>query len=89
LILVPNFGDGIWLYALTSSRADGLLRERHQGEFPKPLLTAWQAPSVSALPLLQSLPPRNETRLTDHLMSVIGISGVALLCGMNSLLFAI
>jgi hypothetical protein len=87
LILVPNFGDGIWLYALTSTRADGLLWERPwrpsspSGRVSQTSARGLASAECFCLAGVATFAPVNETWLTDHLMSVIGISGVALLCG--------
>jgi peptidoglycan/LPS O-acetylase OafA/YrhL len=88
LILVPNFGDGIWLYALTPTRADGLFVGaalaaiyRIRGEFSKPLLQGLTSAGCVCLAAVAIFAPVNELWLTGQLMSVIGISGVALLCG--------
>ena len=88
LILVPHFGDGIWLWALTPTRADGLFVGAAlaaifamKGEFPKPLLAGMTTAGGLALGAVAVFVPARELWLTGRLMAVIGITGLALLCG--------
>lgn len=88
LILVPHFGDGMWLWALTPTRADGLFVGAAlaaifamKGEFPKPLLAGMTTAGGLALGAVAVFVPARELWLTGRLMAVIGITGLALLCG--------
>jgi peptidoglycan/LPS O-acetylase OafA/YrhL len=87
-ILVPLFGSGIWLFALTPTRSDGLFVGAGlaailaiRREFPKPLL-AWMAGAGAML--LGGVAVFGATRElweTGRLMGAIGITGLALLSG--------
>jgi peptidoglycan/LPS O-acetylase OafA/YrhL len=88
LILVPHFGPGIWVFALTPTRADGLFVGAAlavilaiKGEFPKPLFAGLASVGVLLLLLVPIFRPARELWETGHLMAMIGITGVALLSG--------
>jgi peptidoglycan/LPS O-acetylase OafA/YrhL len=88
LILVPKFGAGIWVFAATPTRADGLFVGAAlaailaiKGKFEKSLiigLAAVGALLVVAVPIFK---PARELWETGALMAVIGITGIALCSG--------
>ena len=88
LILVPAFGPGIWVFALTPTRADGLFVGAAlaailaiKGEFPKPLFPCLASIGVFLLALVPIFRPARELWETGHLVAIIGITGIALCSG--------
>jgi peptidoglycan/LPS O-acetylase OafA/YrhL len=88
LILVPLFGAGIWLFAFTPTRADGLFVGAAlaailaiKDEFPRPLRLSLATVGLVALASVPLFAPARELWLAGSLMAVIGITGVALLSG--------
>jgi len=88
LILVPSFGAGIWIMAFTPTRADGLFVGAAlaaifaiKGEFPKPLLVGMATVGFISLGSIPLFGPAREVWLAGRLMIMIGITGLALLCG--------
>jgi peptidoglycan/LPS O-acetylase OafA/YrhL len=88
LILVPHFGSGIWVFASTFTRADGLfvgsalaavIAVRRQ--IPKSLLVALAAGGTAILAMIALIGPARELWLTGPKMAMVGITGVALLGG--------
>jgi len=88
LILVPKFGAGIWVFALTPTRADGLFVGAAlaailatKGKFPKPLIIGMATVGSMLLLAVPIFVPARELWETGSLMAVIGITGIALCSG--------
>ena len=88
LFLVSHFGNGIWLYAFTITRADGLYAGSAlaaiyaiKGHFSNRLLTGLTVGGVAGLATVAALGPANALWLTGPKMATFGISGLALLSG--------
>ena len=86
--LVAHYGSGIWVYAFTITRADGLwvgsglaaLYALH-GQFPAGLCGSSAGLGLLFLGAIVVLRPINQLWLTGTYMSMIGITGVACLSG--------
>jgi peptidoglycan/LPS O-acetylase OafA/YrhL len=89
LILVPHFGDGIWVYAFTITRADGLfvgsaiaaIYALNKGQISNRLLAGFTAGGVAALAMVAVLGFPRDLWEAGNWMARVGISGVALLSG--------
>ena len=88
LILVPKFGAGIWVFAITPTRADGLFVGAAlaailaiKGEFPKRLLVGMATTGALLLVAVPIFVPARQLWETGWLMAEIGITGVALCSG--------
>ena len=87
-ILVSHFGSGIWIYAFTLTRADGLyvgalLATVYalRGQISNRLIGGLFAGGVGLLALVAFLGPVRQLWLTGRDMSTIGITGLALAGG--------
>ena len=87
MILIPHFGDGIWLYAFTPTRADGLFVGSAlaavyaaKSQISKRVLAGMVAGATAALAVVAAH-GLNQLWLTGPYMSTIGISAIAILCG--------
>jgi peptidoglycan/LPS O-acetylase OafA/YrhL len=88
LILVPHFGDGIWVYAFTITRADGLFVGSAiaaiyalKGQISNRLLGGLTAGGIVGLAMAAVLGFPRDLWETGLWMSMVGITGIALMSG--------
>jgi peptidoglycan/LPS O-acetylase OafA/YrhL len=88
ILLVAHFGSDVWVYRFTITRADGLyvgsalaVIYAVKGHVPKRLMVGLVALGGAALAIIALFGPARQIWLTGTQMSMIGISGVALLSG--------
>jgi peptidoglycan/LPS O-acetylase OafA/YrhL len=88
IILVAHFGNGLWVWAFTITRADGLYVGSAlaaifalKGQFSNRLLVGLLAGGGAALAIVASLEPPRALWLTGTYMAMVGILGLALLSG--------
>lgn len=88
MILVAHFGNGIWVYAFTITRADALYVGSAlaaiyalKGHFSNRLLAGLTAGGLAGLVTVAVLGPARELWETGRNMAMFGISGLALLSG--------
>jgi peptidoglycan/LPS O-acetylase OafA/YrhL len=88
IILVPNFGSGIWIYAFTFTRADGLFIGAAlavilatKGEFSKSLVVSMASAGVALLAVIPIFVPARELWETGGLEAVLGTTGASLCSG--------
>jgi peptidoglycan/LPS O-acetylase OafA/YrhL len=88
IALVTHFGNGIWVYAFTITRADGLFVGAAiaaiyavKGQISRRLLAGTTAAGAGALAIVAVIGPARQLWQTGTAMAMIGIFGIAVLSG--------
>jgi peptidoglycan/LPS O-acetylase OafA/YrhL len=88
ILLVLHFGVGVWVYAFTITRADGLFvgaaiagLYATKGEISNRFLASSAAIGAAALAVIAIIGPARQLWLTGTYMAMLGISAIALLSG--------